>query len=523
MGALSRRESESRQQALSRRESESRQESLSRRESEGRQQALSRRESESREKSLSRRDSEGIETALPASDSEVDQESLSRRDSEGREQSLSRRESEVRQQSLSRRDSEGREHVSSRRESESREKSLSRRESESESKRESRRQSEERKLSMSRRESQQERSRRSSEKEGSTSRKSSVAAEVLSNDDIQEIKLIVPTGLRSRSQSQQGSERGDGEQEMQRDRVEFTETADQRGKREGRTRRSVHFGSQYGRDRMPAPIPPYSEPRTPYPTSKDHTTRDNDRSNVRSRELAVRATYDIMRRRYYERSVDPSLNPTWLERGGTADSSYNVSQITDEVLRIETLDFRCMENAEQHDTHQYELVRDVEQPNPVFRRGKTFIMDITFRDRAFDDSRDNVYVNFYFGPNPSVPKRTRVVLPLRFNAEFQRVPYQWDARVINQEKNTVSVEVSMPVSCPVGMWRCVVDTCTIEDPSSRLQYRSDQDVYVIFNPFSIDDSVFMGDEERRKEFVFNESGKIYTGGYRNVSGRPWIY
>ena len=42
----------------------------------------------------------------------------------------------------------------------------------------------------------------------------------------------------------------------------------------------------------------------------------------------------------------------------------------------------------------------------------------------------------------------------------------------------------MPVSCPVGMWRCVVDTCTIEDPSSRLQYRSDQDVYVIFNPFS---------------------------------------
>merc|ERR1719452_399738 len=124
-----------------------------------------------------------------------------------------------------------------------------------------------------------------------------------------------------------------------------------------------------------------------------------------------------------------------------------------EELRIEDIDFRCMENAEQHDTHQYELVRDVEQPNPVFRRGKTFIMDITFRDRAFDDSRDNVYVNFYFGPNPSVPKRTRVVLPLRFNAEFQRVPYQWDARVINQEKNTVSVEVSMPVSCPVGMWR----------------------------------------------------------------------
>lgn len=67
---------------------------------------------------------------------------------------------------------------------------------------------------------------------------------------------------------------------------------------------------------------------------------------------------------------------SFIITSGTADSSYNVSQITDEVLRIEDIDFRCMENAEQHDTHQYELVRDVEQPNPVFRRGKTFIMDI---------------------------------------------------------------------------------------------------------------------------------------------------
>ena len=34
------------------------------------------------------------------------------------------------------------------------------------------------------------------------------------------------------------------------------------------------------------------------------------------------------------------------------------------------------------------------------------------RERDFDVSRDNLYVNFYFGPNPSVPKRTRVVLPV---------------------------------------------------------------------------------------------------------------
>lgn len=50
------------------------------------------------------------------------------------------------------------------------------------------------------------------------------------------------------------------------------------------------------------------------------TNNDEDRygmgSTNRSRELAVRATYDLMRRRYYERAADPSQNPTWLQRGG---------------------------------------------------------------------------------------------------------------------------------------------------------------------------------------------------------------
>ena len=46
----------------------------------------------------------------------------------------------------------------------------------------------------------------------------------------------------------------------------------------------------------------------------------SDRFNVnnqnRCRELAVRASYDLMKRRYYENAADPSQNPTWLQRGG---------------------------------------------------------------------------------------------------------------------------------------------------------------------------------------------------------------
>ena len=66
----------------------------------------------------------------------------------------------------------------------------------------------------------------------------------------------------------------------------------------------------------------------------------------------------------------------------------------------------------------------------------------TFDDRVFDSTVDNAYLSFYFGPNPTVPKRTRVVLPIIPDSDFKRVPYQWDGRMIRQENNTVTMEVS---------------------------------------------------------------------------------
>jgi len=420
----------------------------------------------------------------------------------------------------SRTDSEQEQRRDSRRESESQRRD-SRRESESQGpSSSSRRESRDQEASSSRRDSEaldDEVMERPLSRQGSSSRAESLherkdSGEDLSDEEAQDIKLSVPVVARSRSQSRsrQGS---DGE----------LEPALRRESSERRVRRTVQFGSQFGGDRMPAPIPPYSEPRSNYPTSKDHTHKEDERAAVRSRELAVRATYDVMRRRYYEKSVDPSLNPTWLQRGGTTESSYNTAQVSDEVLRVEEVDFRCRENAKRHNTFDYEIVRDVEQPNPVYRRGATFVMDVTFREREFEASRDNVFLNFYFGPNPSVPKLTRVVLPIREDEEFQRAPYQWDAKLLAHDRRTLTVEVHIPASSPVGMWRCVVETSTREDSSARLQFRCPEDLYVLFNPFSKDDGVFMADEARRDEFVQNPSGKIYTGGYRNVRGRPWVY
>jgi len=287
-------------------------------------------------------------------------------------------------------------------------------------------------------------------------------------------------------------------------------------------RRGGQYGAQLGKDRMPPPIPPFSQPRSTYPHTLALTNGEDDRSTTRSRELAVRAAYDLMRRRYYERAGDPSQNPTWLQRGATGNA-YNMSQISDDVIRVESVDFQAMENAEKHRTFDYELVKDIEAPTPVFRRGQTFIMNISFLDRQLDASRDNLYLNFYFGPNPSVPKRTRVVLSIALDTDFQRIPYQWDARVTKQDDTKLNIEVNIPASCPVGLWRCVIETSSHLAPPCRLQYRCPEELFVIFNPFEAEDPVYMENVEQRYEYVINNSGKVYTGSFRNVRGRPWIY
>ncbi|KAK7067664.1 hypothetical protein SK128_006967 [Halocaridina rubra] len=145
------------------------------------------------------------------------------------------------------------------------------------------------------------------------------------------------------------------------------------------------------------------------------------------------------------------------------------------------------------------------------------------REREFDVSRDNLYVNFYFGPNPSVPKRTRVVLPVTIQKDFTKGPQKWDVRIHSQDSNTLTLQIHIPATCQVGLWRCVIETSTRNYPRARTQYRAPEDVFIIFNPFCRDDAVYIENDAQRSEYVMNDSGKVYLGGSRYAHGRPWVY
>ncbi|EFX87396.1 hypothetical protein DAPPUDRAFT_44050 [Daphnia pulex] len=160
----------------------------------------------------------------------------------------------------------------------------------------------------------------------------------------------------------------------------------------------------------------------------------------------------------------------------------------------------------------------------VLRRGQPFFMAIRMKDRNFDPRRDILRASFTFGPNPQVTKGTKVVLPFRMNQrEFSRAPQKWDMRLHQQEGFNITFQVHIPANALVGLWRVNIETTTTT-PGARVdEFRFKDDIYILFNPFCRDDPVYLDNEELRREYLMNETGKVFVGTHHRPKGRRWVY
>ena len=71
------------------------------------------------------------------------------------------------------------------------------------------------------------------------------------------------------------------------------------------------------------------------------------------------------------------------------------------MLKIDTVEMYSRDNAREHRTDRYELIRDNNSmtPTTVLRRGQPFFMALRMKDRAFDPRRDSLRIVFNFGKN----------------------------------------------------------------------------------------------------------------------------
>ncbi|XP_046384638.1 hemocyte protein-glutamine gamma-glutamyltransferase-like [Ischnura elegans] len=271
------------------------------------------------------------------------------------------------------------------------------------------------------------------------------------------------------------------------------------------------------------------------------------------RDMMSRFSRELKLRRLLESEANPDRNPVPQDL---------------QPLSVEVTEFYVRQNAASHHTEAYELTSMCPaggetsgqgqqggslRGSPVLRRGQDFFFAVRF-DRAPEYKTDAIRLIFSFGPNPQSTKGTRAVLPvpLEPRANGGSKKDSWEASVQRKEGKTLILEVRIPSTAPVGIWRCSVE-CergmsrfvgggrgagrrrgaegdegeSNQGPPPQLarrEHRCDVDIYILFNPWCKEDGVYMEEEWQRKEYVESDSGKVWVGGsFRQPVGRRWVF
>jgi len=185
------------------------------------------------------------------------------------------------------------------------------------------------------------------------------------------------------------------------------------------------------------------------------------------------------------------------------------------LLTKKTLDCNWLksENEEEHKTDEYE------NPLLVLRRGQTFRVRIEF-ERRYNKFSDKIMLQFSTGPNPQLLNNTKINCPV----VDELVSSEWGMTVDSENGTTVTFKVNIPAKTIIGKFKVTINLETkLEDGTVAKSSDEEPDIYIIFNPWSKDDSVYMKNEDERYEYCINESGIIYRGSSRRISGKQWNF
>ncbi|KAF7653095.1 hypothetical protein LDENG_00087100, partial [Lucifuga dentata] len=166
-------------------------------------------------------------------------------------------------------------------------------------------------------------------------------------------------------------------------------------------------------------------------------------------------------------------------------------------------------NKRNHHTVAYDTL------NLVVRRGAEFSVCVTF-SRPLAEG-DDFQLELMIGQTPSVHKGSLVVVT--FNS---RRGSRWAGRVAEKRGEEVVLGITPTPDAIVGKYRVYV--CVVgRNGLQRTRRDTSTDLYLLFNAWCSDDTVFLPDEVEREEYVLNDYGVIYQGSCDYITQRNWVF
>ncbi|XP_010214758.1 PREDICTED: protein-glutamine gamma-glutamyltransferase 4 [Tinamus guttatus] len=169
------------------------------------------------------------------------------------------------------------------------------------------------------------------------------------------------------------------------------------------------------------------------------------------------------------------------------------------------VDFLKGKNTRLHHTNAYE------NQSLVARRGQGIEMKLLFNKEL--SASDKLKLQLSIGEEPMKNQGTLISLNLRSGKSCNG----WRATIITSSNKECLVTVTSPPNAIVGKYSLKVVT-------GSNSYKPENDaVYLLFNPWCKEDTVFMAGDAERNEYVLNDMGYIYVGSADHIRGRPWNF
>ncbi|XP_069507361.1 protein-glutamine gamma-glutamyltransferase 5-like [Ambystoma mexicanum] len=181
----------------------------------------------------------------------------------------------------------------------------------------------------------------------------------------------------------------------------------------------------------------------------------------------------------------------------------------EEMLEVAFIDLLHQRNKEQHHTD------DIGGKRLIVRRGQPFAINLHFKTRGLQPGVDHIAFIVETGPWPEVSSGTKAVFPLAKSGSRNT----WCAVSAGQNSTTLVASLSAPGNAIIGCYTLKIQVSTRD---RNILYQLG-DFYLLFNPWSQDDEVYLGNETQRQEYVLNDYGFVYQGNPRWISPCPWNF
>ncbi|XP_049603487.1 protein-glutamine gamma-glutamyltransferase K [Syngnathus scovelli] len=181
------------------------------------------------------------------------------------------------------------------------------------------------------------------------------------------------------------------------------------------------------------------------------------------------------------------------------------------VCSVDLLSSRTGKNRQEHHTDLYNSEK------LIIRRGQTFQIELEL-NRPFRADTDKLHLELRTGPLPLVSKGTHIIIPLVDTLDNK----QWGAKIEEQNNNKFTLSVSSTANAVIGLYGLTVTTSTLKNENPNI-YTSSKNIIMLFNPWCAEDPVFLDNEEERKEYVLNDTGRIYYGTEKQIGARTWNF